>query len=150
MARRLRAWGQPVHTPKPAARRTAPVIVVLDDAEAVRLEACRVLRAAGYTAIPVRGGVEAAWLAWGSAGFDLVVSDVSMQEGDSYHGGLPLRALQERVPVLYVSPWTHAETVRRGILHPYAPFLRKPFPPGALTRAVGRLLERRSSMPEPA
>jgi len=35
------------------------------------------------------------------------------------------------------------ETVRMGILHPHAPFLRKPFSPGTLTRAVERLLERR-------
>jgi hypothetical protein len=29
-----------------------------------------------------------------------------------------------------------------GILHPHAPFLRKPFSPGTLTRAVERLLAR--------
>jgi DNA-binding NtrC family response regulator len=116
---------------------------VLDDADATRHEACRVLRAAGYVAVPARGGIEAAWLASGAAGFDLLVSDVSMQERDGYHGGLPLMALQERVPVLYTSLWSQEETVRMGILHPHAPFLRKPFPPGALTRAVGRLLERR-------
>jgi DNA-binding response OmpR family regulator len=126
------------------------VIVVLDDAEAVRIEACRVLRAAGYTAVPARGGIEASWFASLAAGFDLLISDVSMQENDGYHGGLPLRMLQDRVPVLYLSPWTHVETVRMGILHPCAPFLKKPFPPGALTRAVQRMLARSGVAGKPA
>jgi hypothetical protein len=60
------------------------------------------------------------------------------------------RALQERLPVLCLLPWIHAETVRMGILHPHAPFLQKPFPTGALTRAVGRLLARRRTAREPA
>jgi DNA-binding response OmpR family regulator len=127
-------------------RGTAPVILVLDDGESARTEACRVLRAAGYVAIPARGGIEASWFAAGApVGFDLLVSDVSMLERDSYHGGLPLMTLQELVPVLYLSPWTRQETVRMGILHPHAPFLRKPFSPGTLTRAVERLLARRSA-----
>jgi DNA-binding NtrC family response regulator len=142
--------GAPVHAFHRNTTRSTPVIVVLDDAEAVRVEACRILRAAGYVAVPVRGGVEAPWLAYGAAGVDLLISDVSMRECDSYHGGLPLRALQERVPVLYLSPWGHAETVRMGLLHPYAPFLQKPFPPGALTRAVGRLLAQQRIAREPA
>lgn len=117
---------------------------MLDDGESARTEVCRVLRAAGYVAIPGRGGIEAAWFAAGATvGFDLLVSDVSMFERDGYHGGLPLMALQERVPVLYVSPLSKHETVRMGILHPHAPFLRKPFSPGMLTRAVERLLDRR-------
>lgn len=150
LAQWLRAFRGPVHLSPPASSQYSPVIVVLDDAEAVRVEACRVLRAAGYVAVPARGGVEGPWLAYGATRMDLVISDVSMREWDSYHGGLPLRALQERVPVLYLSPWTHAETVRMGILHPHAPFLQKPFPPGALTRAVGRLLARRRTAREPA
>jgi DNA-binding NarL/FixJ family response regulator len=123
-----------------------PVILILDDAEWARTEACRVLRAAGYVAVPGRGGIEATWFAQADeVGFDLLISDVSMQERDSYHGGLSLMALQDRVPVLYVSARSRQETVRMGILHPLAPFLQKPFPPAALTRAVERLLAARPS-----
>ncbi|HEX5386586.1 MAG TPA: response regulator [Gemmatimonadales bacterium] len=118
-------------------------ILVVDEAEAVRGESCRVLRRAGYAAIPARGGIEAAWVLRGSGRVDLLISDVSMLECDDYHFGLPLAHMQQWLPVLYIAPWSHEETVRRGILHPGAPYLQKPFPPSALVRAVGRLLHAR-------
>jgi DNA-binding NtrC family response regulator len=128
---------QPTRARTPAGRAT---ILVVDDAEAMRSELCRALAGAGYRPIPARSGIEAAWCLEREWPVDLVVSDVSMAERDSYHFGMPILELQRRLPVLFMAWWPHDETVRRGILHPGAPYLQKPCPPGLLTRTVSNLL----------
>jgi len=132
-----RSPARPSRAPTPAARAT---ILVVDDEEAVRSALCRVLSRAGYRAIPARSGIEAAWCLERAWPLDLIVSDVSVVERDGYHFGMPILELQRRFPVLYMAWWPQYETVRRGILHPGAPYLRKPCPPGLFTRTVGNLL----------
>jgi two-component system cell cycle sensor histidine kinase/response regulator CckA len=128
-------------------RAVRATILVVDAEDAARSELCRVLACAGYAVIPARGQIEAAWFLARERPADLLVSDVSMIERDGYHFGLPLVQLQRRVPVLFMAAWSHDETVRRGVLHPRAPFLRKPCPPYLLTRTVGRLLRARRELP---
>lgn len=116
---------------------SVPTIVVLDDAEARRELLCRTLRMEGYRAVPARSGIEAQWLheheRWEA---DLLLTTFAPAELDGYHPGLAVGALLERIPILFMSELDRAESVRRGLIVPGAPYLRYPAPPGVLRRTV--------------
>jgi two-component system cell cycle sensor histidine kinase/response regulator CckA len=124
-------------------------ILVIEEHEPARTQLCHILRLAGYTAIPARSGVEAQWYA-GEPGHavDLVLTDLMLPEADGYHFGIPFGLLQQHVPVVFMSTTPRDETIRRGLLHPRMPYLRKPFPPHVLTRTVQRALSRWSMPPQ--
>lgn len=117
-------------------------ILVVADQEAVRTLVCGILRRQGYTAIPARSGVEAQWYAEQHGNtVDLLVTDLMLPETDGYHLGIPFGQLHPHTPVLFMSSWPHEETIRRGLLHPRAPYLQKPFPPRVLRRKVRQVLD---------
>jgi CheY-like chemotaxis protein len=116
-------------------------ILVLDDAEPRREVLCRTLRMEGYRTVPARSGVEAQWLheqeRWEA---DLLVTTFAPAELDGYHPGIAVGALLDRIPILFVSELDRAESVRRGLIVPSAPYLRYPAPPGVLRRIVRQAL----------
>ena len=118
-----------------------PTILVLDDAEPRRDLLCRMLRQDGYRAVPARSGVEAQWLhdheLWKA---DLLLTGFAPAELDGYHPGFAVGALLERMPILFVSELDRTESVRRGLIFPWAPYLRYPAPPGVVRRAVRQAL----------
>jgi CheY-like chemotaxis protein len=119
----------------------APTIVVLDDAESRRDLLCRTLRDGGYRAVPARSGIEAQWLhdhgLWKA---DLLLTSFAPAELDGYHPGVAVSALLDRIPILFMSELDRAESVRRGLIFPSAPYLRYPSPPGVLRRTVRQAL----------
>jgi CheY-like chemotaxis protein len=119
----------------------APTIVVLDDAESRRDLLCRTLRDSGYRAVPARSGIEAQWLhdhgLWKA---DLLLTSFAPAELDGYHPGLAVGALLDRIPILFMSELDRAESVRRGLIFPSAPYLRYPSPPGVLRRIIRQAL----------
>ena len=118
-----------------------PTILVLDDAEPRRDLLCRMLRQDGYRAVPARSGVEAQWLhdheLWKA---DLLLTGFAPAELDGYHPGFAVGALLERMPSLFGSELDRTESVRRGLIFPWAPYLRYPAPPGVVRRAVRQAL----------
>ncbi|CAN5879192.1 hypothetical protein BH24GEM1_BH24GEM1_08970 [soil metagenome] len=120
---------------------TTSTILVLDDAESRRELLCRTLREAGYRVVPARSGIEAQWLhdhrAWSA---DLLLTGFAPAELDGYHPGLAVGALLKRMPILFMSALDRLESVRRGLIHPRAPYLRYPAPPGVLRRTVRQAL----------
>jgi DNA-binding response OmpR family regulator len=120
---------------------TVPTILVLDDAECRRELLCRFLRQEGYRAVPARSGVEAQWLHdhehWKA---DLLLTGFAPTELDGYHPGFAVSALLERVPILFMSDLDRAESVRRGLIFPWAPYLRYPASPGVVRRTVWQAL----------
>ena len=116
---------------------TAPTILVLDDADSRRELLCRTLRLEGYRVVPARSGIEAQWLhdnqAWRA---DLLVTGFAPAELDGYHPGFAVGALLDRMPILFMSGLDRRESVRRGLIHPGAPYRRDPAPPGVLCRTV--------------
>ena len=120
---------------------TVPTILVLDDAEARRDLLCRMLRQDGYRAVPARSGVEAQWLhdhgLWKA---DLLLTGFAPAELDGYHPGFAVGALLERIPILFMSELDRTESVRRGLIFPWAPYLRYPAPPGVVRRTVRQAL----------
>jgi DNA-binding response OmpR family regulator len=120
---------------------TVPTILVLDDAETRRDLLCRMLRQGGYRAVPARSGIEAQWLhdheLWKA---DLLVTSFAPAELDGYHPGFAVGALLDRMPILFMSELERTESVRRGLIFPWAPYLRYPAPPGVVRRTVRQAL----------
>ncbi len=120
---------------------TVPTILVLDDAESRRDLLCRLLRQDGYRAVPARSGIEAQWLhdheLWKA---DLLVTSFAPTELDGYHPGFAVGALLDRMPILFMSELERTESVRRGLIFPWAPYLRYPAPPGVVRRTVRQAL----------
>ncbi len=102
-------------------------VLVVDDEEAVRQLASRMLTHAGYRAVQASHAREAlAALEQDPATIHLVLTDVKMP---GMHGGELGRQISMRwpgKPVLYMSGFA-SEIFRGGLLEPTAPFLPKPF-----------------------
>jgi len=128
----------------PQARET---ILVVHEAEALRTNVCRVLRAEGYVPIPARHSVEAQWCVEHGAEVDLLLIDLAPPPARDYDLGIPLNALWPHTPVIFTSLEGRAENIRRGLLHPRAPFLQEPFPPYLLARTVRTVLDRWQAPP---
>ena len=121
---------------------SVPTILVLDDAESRRELLCRTLRETGYRAVPARSGVEAQWMhdhgLWKAA--DLLLTSFAPAELDGYHPGFAVGAVLDRLPILFMSELDRMESVRRGLIFPWAPYLRYPASPGVLRRIVRQAL----------
>jgi two-component system cell cycle sensor histidine kinase/response regulator CckA len=129
--------------------RPLETILVVHDDEALRADVCRVLRVEGYRAIPAGHSVEAQWcVEQHGPEVDLLLIDLAPPATREYHLGIPLGALWPHTPVIFTSGKARDENIRRGLLHPRAPFLQNPFPPRLLTRTVRAVLDRWSARPE--
>jgi CheY-like chemotaxis protein len=122
--------------------RGTETVLLVEDEEAVRALAARVLTSHGYTVLAAGRGDEALALAGSHAGaIHLVVADVVMP-GMSGRDVLDrLRARRSDVRVLFVSGYTDEDVVRHGVLEEGAAFLAKPFTPDSLLRKVRDTLD---------
>jgi two-component system, cell cycle sensor histidine kinase and response regulator CckA len=146
---RARRQAIPVHhdVEQPMTRSRETILVVQEE-EALRATVCQVLRGEGYTAIPVGHSVEAQWcVERHGAEVDLLLIDLAPPAARDYDLSIPLCALWPHTPVIFTSAQGRAESIRRGLLHPRAPFLQQPFPPYVLTRTVRAVLDRWTASP---
>ncbi|HUQ99198.1 MAG TPA: PAS domain S-box protein [Gemmatimonadaceae bacterium] len=117
-------------------------ILLVEDDEAVRRLAHRILEKAGYTALVAASGAEAMRIASQHAGpIDLLVTDMVMP-------GMNGRALLERVAAvrpriksIFMSGYTDDDVIRRGLLRPGTLFIQKPFSVETLARSVRATLD---------
>ena len=130
-----------------AAEGRSGTVLVVEDDEAVRRLASRVLRQHGYTVLEAGTGREAVALLHEQRGpLDLVLSDVVMPE----MGGRALRdwlvEARPGVPVLLMTGYTDDEMIRRGVreqsAHGGLPLIQKPFAAETLVTAVRETIER--------
>ncbi|MDQ2669557.1 MAG: response regulator [Gemmatimonadota bacterium] len=118
-------------------RRRAPLVLIVDNDEAIRTTMSRLLRAEGYRAMPATQGVDANWVVERHGGeIVLVITDLLPPAPDGYHLGIPYERLRPYTPVLFTARASREENIRRGLLHPRAPYLRKPFAPSIFVRSV--------------
>ena len=131
----------PPPTPDPLVRGRGTVLLV-EDEEAVRTLAGRVLKAAGYRVLVAANGSAALELAdRHGASIDLLLTDVVMP-GSS--GPQLARTLSEGRPdLLVVFMSGYADRAGGGDVALDAPFLAKPFTSAALVHLVGSLLNGR-------
>jgi PAS domain S-box-containing protein len=123
-----------------------PLILVVEDAEAVRRIVCRILSDAGYEVVEASSAAEAEPLARELKDrIDLIVSDVVMPGASGVELVQGLRDDLPDIEVLYISGYTGDAITRRGLDDALENLLNKPFDPAELLEMVDRLLRRRSS-----
>ncbi len=126
----------------PAAPEGTETVLLVEDEEALRALARRVLQAAGYRVLEAGNGEEAVRVAREHTGpIDLLVTDLVMPR----MGGRQLAdALVEARPalhVLFTSGYTGEAIPRNGELGLGLAFLQKPFTPTGLARKVREVLD---------
>ena len=116
-------------------------VLVVDDEEAVRRLACRMLTWTGYQALEARHGREAlATIEEHNGPIHLVLTDIKMPGMNGCELGRHIEARWPAKPILYMSGFA-SEVFREGLLEPGAPFLAKPFTQDDLAAKVRALLE---------
>jgi PAS domain S-box-containing protein len=136
--------GEPRGDTAPAPAGGSETILVVEDEDAVRALACRVLAQRGYTVLEAQNGVEALALVERAGGMiDLVLTDVVMPE----MGGLDLVShLARLVPgvgIMLMSGYTEADKLQPAALQSNFPFLQKPFSVDSLAGQVREVLDKR-------
>ena len=115
-------------------------MLVVDDEEAVRRLAVRMLTWTGYQAIEARHGREAlAAIEQHSGPVHLVLTDIKMPGMNGRELGRLVEQRWPGKPILYMSGFA-SEVFRGGLLEPGAPFLAKPFTQEDLAAKVRGLL----------
>ena len=117
-------------------------ILLVEDEDAVREVASRILRRHGYTVVEARNGADALrQFTEGGREFDLIVTDIVMPE----MGGLELaQRVREWTPnarILFTSGYTEDAVLRRNFLDPGAEFVEKPFTPARLAQRAREVLD---------
>jgi signal transduction histidine kinase/CheY-like chemotaxis protein len=125
----------------PQAGRGESVLLVEDD-EGVRRMTRRALEEGGYRVLEAANGLAALELLTSTSGrIGLVLTDVVMPGMSGRDLADRIAELRPGTPVLFTSGYTDGEIVRRGLLHPEAAFIQKPFGPDAILRIVRERLE---------
>jgi PAS domain S-box-containing protein len=120
--------------------RSAHLLVVEDD-DAVRDLAVRILRSAGYSTVSAGDGAAALRLiAERSASIDLVVTDVVLPDMSGRDLASRAALIRPGVPVLFTSGYTDDVVLSHGIRDNTAPFIAKPYTAPALKAKVHEVL----------
>jgi two-component system, cell cycle sensor histidine kinase and response regulator CckA len=116
-------------------------VLVVDDEEAVRQLACRMLTWTGYQCLEARHGREAlATIEEHNGPVHLVLTDIKMPGMNGRELGREIEQRWPGKPILYMSGFA-SEIFRSGLLEPGAPFLAKPFTQDDVAAKVRALLE---------
>ena len=127
--------------PKEGARGSETILLV-EDEEAVRGLAARILQRQGYRVISAQHGREAMDIATKEEGrIDLVLTDIVMPGMNGRGLVERLAGIRPRIKSLYMSGYTDDDIVRRGFVEPSKSFLQKPFTSEALLRTVRKVLD---------
>jgi two-component system, cell cycle sensor histidine kinase and response regulator CckA len=136
---------QPKADPNPAPRPQRPpggyTILVVDDEEAVRRLASRMITWMGNQVLEARSAREAlATIEEHNGPIHLVLTDIKMPGMNGRELGRIIEQRWPGKPILYMSGFG-SEVFRDGLLEPGAPFLAKPFTQDDLAARVRALLE---------
>ncbi len=144
----------------PAPQRPPPVvkqvtgtetILVVEDAEQLRVAARRALEAAGYTVLTAADGPEAVQVSRRHPGdIHLLFTDVVMPRMSGRGLADLLARTRPAIRVLFTSGYTDDAIVHHGVLDPGVDFVGKPFTTLELTRKVREVLDRGGAPPDGA
>lgn len=129
----------------PTSRQERPpggfTILVVDDEEAVRHLASRMITWMGNQVLEARHGREAlATIEEHNGPVHLVLTDIKMPGMNGRELGRHIEQRWPGKPILYMSGFA-SEVFRDGLLEPGAPFLSKPFTQDDLASRIRTLLE---------
>ena len=117
------------------------LVLILEDEDAVRELAARILAERGYHVLQARSGAEALALLRERRHrpnlvlTDVILPDMSMGELEAH-----VRSLHSDLPILYMSGYPRDDILYRGLLREDQPFLQKPFTGSDLVLEVARML----------
>jgi len=117
-------------------------VLIVEDEDAVRRLAERILRSAGYQVLAAASGGDALVLCekLGDA-IDLLLTDVVMPQMSGRELAERLSKSSPGLKVLYMSGYTDNAIVHHGVLDPGTRFIGKPFAAAELTRKVREVLD---------
>ncbi|HEX7980830.1 MAG TPA: ATP-binding protein [Gemmatimonadaceae bacterium] len=112
-------------------------VLLVEDENAVRILAHRILERAGYRVLDARHGADALLL-WRQHApqIDAVVTDLVMPEMGGRALADKLRAMNPTLPIVFMSGYSDDEMTRRGFADAQIAFLAKPFSADSLVGAV--------------
>ena len=117
-------------------------ILLVEDEEAVRGLAQKILEQAGYNVLSAAGGEEAVRLCRAqNRRIDLILTDVVMPEASGKEVADRLNKLVPGIKVLFMSGYTDEVIVHHGVLDSNVQFIQKPFTPMALSKKVREILD---------
>src|SRR3954452_2767570 len=120
-------------------------VLVVDDEEAVRRLASRMLTWTGYQALEASHGREAiATIEQHAGAIHLILTDIKMPGMNGRELGRHVEQRWPGKPILYMSGFA-SEVFQGGLLEPGAPFIAKPFTQEDLANKVRALLEVKAS-----
>jgi two-component system, cell cycle sensor histidine kinase and response regulator CckA len=113
-------------------------ILLVEDEDAVRAVATRVLAGAGYTVVEASGGAQALTLMGtdGEGPFDLLLTDLAMPEMSGVQLAAEARGSYPSMRHLYMTGYSDEMVSRNGRLGWDSPVLEKPFNAAELLRKV--------------
>ena len=117
-------------------------MLLVEDAEGLRLLATKLLERLGYTVLVAANADEAVQLFEEHPSIDVLLTDLVMPGGS---GPELTKRLVERRPalkVIYMSGYTDEAIVRHVVLDPGIAFIHKPFTSEALGRKIRDVLDR--------
>jgi PAS domain S-box-containing protein len=122
--------------------RGTETILLVEDADAVRSLARKILEKKGYKVLEARNCRDAHHLADTFPGtIHLMLSDVVMPYMDGHELADRVRVRRPSLSVLFMSGYTEAIVMQKAVLEARTGFLQKPFTPDALTRVVRGALD---------
>ena len=132
----------PTVSPRPHAPAAGQeTILLVDDEEALRVAARRMLQRAGFTVLQASDGADALRVMSEHSGpVHAVVTDVVMPGVGGPELVRRLREVRPELPTLFISGYTEEGVRTQGALHPDAAFLEKPFSQDDLVRKVREVI----------
>ena len=124
-------------------RKGSETVLVVEDEEAVRELARRILADQGYSVLVAGSATDAEQIAAnGSREIHLLLTDVVMPGVSGRELARRITARNGKMQVLFMSGYTDNVIAHGGVLEAGVAFLQKPFTPRALTNKVRELLDR--------
>jgi CheY-like chemotaxis protein len=117
-------------------------ILLVEDDDAVRALASRILRQAGYNLLEARDAQDAFAVARQFEDrIDLLLSDIVMPGVNGLVLARRLSMARPGIRVLLMSGYTDEEILRRGLREPGTAYLQKPFTPAVIANKVRAVLD---------
>ena len=126
----------------PGAGRGSETILLVEDEEAVRDLANRILSAKGYSVVAAKSTKEAEQCSERHTGdIHLVLTDIIMPGTSGRELARRIAARRPRTRILFMSGYTDNVLAEGWVLEAGLSFLQKPFTPGALVQKVREVVD---------